>query len=151
MAKFADFLTEKDKQVVKVSLIKAGQVYRMRLTEEEGVKPKQKEDNGRNKFFIVLGQDSEGNVGFVLINTSIQNLPLPIQDLHYPISASKYKFLKHDSFVDCHELKEIKYAKFRIENMVGEMNADDLELIMNTLVNDSPVVTPKQLKRFGLC
>ncbi|MDR0995536.1 MAG: hypothetical protein LBL81_04515 [Tannerella sp.] len=145
-------LSEEAKKALEVSSsIKAGQVYRMRLTEEEGVKPKHKENDGRDKFFIVLGRDKAGTIGFVLINSSInKNLPQQIRDLHSPILASKYRFLKYDSFVDCHELKEIKEAKIRPENIVGELETEDLDIIKKTLVEDSPVVTTKQLKRFGL-
>lgn len=81
-----------------------GDVYRMKLTPEEGIIPKHKDENDRNKYFIVIGKDDEGNtIGFVLINSHInQGIPQIIKNLHYPLKKEKYAFLNNkDRFVDC--------------------------------------------------
>lgn len=137
------------------STLNKGQVYRMKLTEEEGVRPKSENDNSRKKYFIILGQDIEGNtIGFVLINSSINiNLSQSIKDLHYPLRVAKYKFLSNDSFVNCSDLKEINKTKF--DSMFtndcykGDIEAHELEYIIST-VKSSPNITPKVIKRFGL-
>lgn len=52
--------------------VEEGEVYRLRLSSSEGVVAKNKGDDGRKKYFIVIGKDQEGNaIGFVLINSEI--------------------------------------------------------------------------------
>ena len=52
--------------------VEEGEVYRLCLTKEEGIIPKNKGDEGRKKFFVVVGKEQEGNaIGFVLINSEI--------------------------------------------------------------------------------
>ena len=52
--------------------VEEGEVYRLCLTKGEGIIPKNKGDEGRKKFFVVVGKDQEGNaIGFVLINSEI--------------------------------------------------------------------------------
>ena len=96
------------------SQIKRGNVFRMHLDKDEGVKGKNAGDNGRNKYFVVLGITDDGNIiGFVLINSHVnKNLPAELKDLHYPISASSYPFLSNNSFIDCSSIKEIERMKF---------------------------------------
>ena len=63
----------------------------MHLGDEENVKGKNSGDDGRNKYFIVIGHDSEGNaIGFVLIDTQINpHLPEKRKNMHYPLSLLK--------------------------------------------------------------
>lgn len=131
-------------------------VYRMKLTPNEGVKPKEKEDEGRNKFFVVLGEDIDGNIiGFVLINSHINPyLTDEVKDLHYPISKNEYPFLDGvNRFVDCNKIKRITRKRFdelfKRDSKKGEINEYDFNLIVETL-KSSPSVTPKELKRLGL-
>ena len=45
--------------------VEEGEVYRLRLSSAEGVVAKKKGDDGRKKYFIVVGKDQEGNaIGF---------------------------------------------------------------------------------------
>ena len=93
-------------------------------------------------------------IGFVVINSNINtNISKELQDLHYPINVSDYPFLKKNSFVCCAELKEITADNFidryEGERRCGKLTNEDLELIIGAL-KSSPLVTPKQLKRFGL-
>ena len=55
----------------------------------KGVKGKNVGDVGRNKYFVVLGHDTEGNaIGFVLIDSHINPyLPNKRKDAHYKIFA----------------------------------------------------------------
>ena len=90
--------------------VEEGDVYRLCLTKEEGIIPKNKGDEGRKKFFVVVGKDQEGNaIGFVLINSEInKHLPECRRKLHYLLKASEYEFLDNqDRFVDCSDLKKI--------------------------------------------
>jgi len=46
--------------------------FHQALIKEEGIIPKNKGDEGRKKFFVVVGKDQEGNaIGFVLVNSEI--------------------------------------------------------------------------------
>lgn len=61
MGTLADILSEKNRKGLILSSVSEGDVFRMHLGEDENVKGKEKSDDGRNKYFILLGQDSEGN------------------------------------------------------------------------------------------
>lgn len=153
MAKLAELLTGSSKQNL-LSTIDRGDVIRMKLTPEEGITPKNEGDDSRNKYFIVLGKTSDGKlIGFVVINSQInQNLSLPLQRQHRPISASKYSFLQQDRFVDCSKLKSISLDNFVDRyncQSFGKIDEDDLRLITDA-VKSSPVETPSKLRRFGL-
>ena len=127
----------------------------MKLTPQEGVTPKHKEDTDRDKYFIVIGKTNDGSlIGFVLINTSINSgLKQELQDLHYPISVSEYPFLGKNRFICCSELKEITEKNFieryDTNGRFGTLKKDDMKFVIGAL-KTSPLVTPKQLKKFGL-
>ena len=61
----------------------------MHLGKEENIKGKKPGDDGRNKYFVVLGHDLDGNaIGVVIIDTEINpNLPPRRQQMHYQLSA----------------------------------------------------------------
>lgn len=155
MATIADLLTNTQKSDIIERSLNIGDVYRMKLTEEEGITPKAPEDSSRNKYFIIVGKDNVGNaIGFVVINSDINTkLPSTIKDLQYPISVSKYTFLKKNSFVNCGDLKVIKKEKFSslfdYSKKQGMIQADDMEYIIGAL-QTSTIIEPKLLKRFGL-
>lgn len=155
MATIGDLLTNAQKGDIIEKSLEIGDVYRMKLTKEEGVISKDPEDDSRNKYFIIIGKDIEGNaIGFVLINSNINpDLSPIIKDLHYPIKSTKYSFLKKNSFVNCAELKTIEKVKFSSlfddSKGKGKIDQDDIECIIGAL-QSSILIKPKQLKRFGL-
>lgn len=130
--------------------IKIGQVFRVEMTRENGIIPKQG-DTSRNKFFVVLGFDSEGNIyGGVIFNSAInQHLTVGLRDLQMPVSCDKYPFLRKDSFIDCSKLKETRIEQIAKSKCIGNIDRDDLELIIGTVIN-SPIETRANLLRFGL-
>ena len=127
----------------------------MPLTPKEGITPKNPGDQSRNKFFIVIGKDSNNNIyGIVVINFGINpNLTQYVKDIHYPISDTKYKFLDHNSFVNCSKIKQVTSRRFgemfNKGSFKGVMLDDDLELIKDTL-RDAETIPLKTLKAFGL-
>lgn len=155
MPSISNLLSPANLNNIMSSQIKRGSVFRMHLGKDEGVTDKRPGDNGRNKYFVVLGIKDDGSViGFVLINSHVNaNLSDELKDLHYPINASSYPFLKHNSFIDCSRIKEIEKSKFSslfsIDSKKGEIKEEDLEMIIGA-VKSSPSVTPKQLKKFGM-
>jgi len=153
MSTLEDLLSDKSKQLL-LSVVEKGDVIRMELTPEEGVIPKNEGDESRNKYFVVLAKTEDGKlIGFVLINSKINsNLSLPLQELHYPLSASKYPFLQKNRFVDCAELKEISIDVFSKRykcTSFGKIDEEDLDLIIEAVIS-SPRETIKHLKKFGL-
>lgn len=104
MVNFGDLLGKQALELAQKS-IEVGNVYRIKLDRTSGIVPKAG-DETRNKFFIILGFDFEGNIyGGVIINSAINtNIPPILQTLHIPIKVAKYSFLEHDSFVDCSSL-----------------------------------------------
>jgi len=131
--------------------IEVGSVYLISLDQQNGITPKNS-DLTRDKFFIVLGFDQEGNViGGLVINSNINyNLPSSVTDYQLPIKVEQCPFLKHNSFVNCSKIIVANKTKFTKKTYRGEITDPELlNLIINT-VKDSPTVNTKQLKIFGL-
>lgn len=127
-----------------------GDVFVVNMDQSNGIIPKGM-DSSRNKFFVVLGFDDDGNIyGGVIVNSRINpNLPQRIADFHMPIKCKKYSFLKYDSFVDCLMLKTASLEKLAKSKLVGKIEEEDIDLIIGTVVN-SPKEKRIRLKRFGL-
>lgn len=156
MASLKESLSQSSLQNLIDASIQEGAVYRMRLGKDEGVKGKEATDDSRNKYFIVIGEDTEGNaIGFVLIDTEInKNIPQRRKDAHYLILAKDYEFLEgKDRYVDCSNLKIISHEKFSSlfnkQTIKGTMKEKDINMIKKylRLYKNIPVAL---LKRFGL-
>ena len=137
------------------SAVLEGAVYRMNLGVEGKIIPKAG-DISRNKFFVVVGSDNEGNAfGFFVIDTKInENIPKVRQERHYKLESSKYSFLEGvDRYVDCSDFKKIdklKFSdKFDASKHKGIIDADDLNKIKK-LATTYRNANKKLLKRFGL-
>ena len=150
MIKLADFLSKSELDNIAKQAIRIGDVYRIEMNRANGITPKPGDDS-RNKFFVVLGFDAEGNAyGGVIINSVInKNVPQSIQDWHMPIKCSKYHFLSHNSFVDCSKLKSVSLEKFEKWEFKGRMDDEDVLLIIAT-VKGSPYENTKHLAMYGL-
>ncbi len=150
MTKLSDLLDEDSINDIAKNTVHIGDVYRIKMDKTNGITPK-KGDDSRNKFFIVLGFDSYGNVyGGVIINSNInQRVPQSIKDWQMPIKCSDYPFLEHDSFVDCSRLKCANSNKFNTWKYLGFMKQEDVELIIGT-IKESPNETTGHLAIFGL-
>lgn len=152
MATLNDLLSSDSKQNL-MSTIKRGDIVRMKLTEKEGIRPKNEGDDARNKYFIVLGKTTDGKIiGFVVINTNINKTLSPIlAQLHYPLLPNKYPFLEKRRYVYCGEFKQISLSDFsnRRCEIFGTIEEEDLLLITKALIS-SPIEDKKRLKRFGL-
>ena len=151
-----DLLPQETVERMLLSRVSVGEVFRMHLGKEENIKGKNPGDDGRNKYFVVLGHDLDGNaIGVVIIDTEINpNLPPRRQQMHYQLSAKKYAFLKEkDRFVDCSDLKTITGKRFKElfgnGKAKGTIMQDDLELIKGAVISYEDA-SPKALKRFGL-
>lgn len=150
MIKISDALNEDELSRLASRTVKVGDVYEITMTEANGIKPKAG-DLSRDKYFVVLGFDSEGIAyGGVIINSQInKNLPGYIKMYHMPIKQSKYPFLRYDSFVDCVRLKTAYPNKFNEWNYLGEIDEYDVELIIGT-IKESPRESEEHLAQYGL-
>lgn len=131
--------------------INIGDVHLLNLDQNNGITPKSG-DTTRNKFFIVLGFDNEGNViGGLVINSKINyKLPPSVTDYQLPVSVEQFPFLKHNSFINCSKIIVAKRSKFNKTTYRGEISDTEMmELIINT-VKESPTVNKMQLKEFGI-
>lgn len=148
--KISDALNEDGISRLASHTVKVGNVYKMTMTEANGIKPKAG-DSSRDKYFIVLGFDSNGVAfGGVIINSQInQNLPAHIKMYHMPIKQAKYPFLRYDSFVDCLRLKIAYPKKFNEWNFLGKIDEYDTELILGA-VKESPAESKEHLAQFGI-
>lgn len=155
MGTLGDLLGDAQKGKIVGEHLNVGDVYRMPLTEEEGITPKNSGDDSRNKYFVIIGKDDVGNyIGFVVINSAINpKLPAHIKEYHYPIKSQKHPFLRKDSFVNCSAIMKIDKAKFSTlfttNSHQGSIDPNDLECIIGAIrTNDN--IPPKLLKQFGL-
>lgn len=131
--------------------IKKGDVHMLVLDKNNGITPKDGKET-RNKFFVVLGFDKDGNViGGLVINSNINyKLPSIITDYQLPISVKQCPFLEHNSFVNCSRLITANRDKFGINTYRGEITDSELmEQIVNT-VRESPTANKKMLRDFGI-
>ena len=130
--------------------VRLGDVYKIELSRADGIIPKNGYDI-RDKFFVVLGFDEQGNVyGGIVFNSKInQNLPTSIKDYHMPISAKDYPFLSHDSFLNCTKIFSVTSTHLWKGEKLGTINTDDFDLIRSTVCS-YPNAVPLDLKRFGL-
>lgn len=150
MTKLFDLLNNDSIKSITQKSIEIGNVYRIQMDKSNGITPKPG-DTSRNKFFVVLGFDEEGNIyGGVIINSNInQRVPDSVKDWQMPIKQSKYKFLDYDSFVDCSKLKCTSIDKFGKWQFLDTILQEDIELIIGT-IKESPNETPEHLALFGL-
>ena len=150
MTTLFEMLNNDSIKAIAKNTVKVGDVYRIKMDERNGIKLKAG-DKSRNKYFIVLGFDSEGNAyGGVIINSEINpNIPQSMKNCHLHIECSKYSFLDHDSYVDCSKLKIANIEKFGKWQYLGFFSLEDVQLITTT-IQGSPNETKEHLAMFGL-
>lgn len=150
MTNFGDLLGDMADKLTQNS-INIGDVHLLNLDQNNGITPKSG-DTTRNKFFIVLGFDNEGNViGGLVINSKINyKLPPSVTDYQLPVSVEQFPFLEHNSFINCSKIIVAKRSKFNKTTYRGEISDTEMmKLIINT-VKESPTVNKMQLKEFGI-
>lgn len=150
MTKIGDLLGDFADKIAQDN-VKIGDVHLLILDKNNGITPKDGKKN-RNKFFVVLGFDKDGNIiGGVVINSSINHkLPSTITDYQLPISAKQCPFLDHNSFINCSRLITANKNKFGRNTYRGEITDDKLMEQIITTVKESPTTNKKILKDFGI-
>lgn len=149
MMKISEALNQEELSRLARNTISIGDVYEITMTEANGITPKAG-DSSRDKYFIVLGFDSNGMVyGGVIINSRINSHLPPHLKMFQPIRQSKYPFLRYDSFVDCVRLKIASPYNFQNWRHLGKIDEYDISLIIGT-IKESPVENAAKLASFGL-
>lgn len=136
------------------TVVKPGEVYRMKFTADEGIVPKNEGDTSRNKYFIVIGISRKGDIiGCVLINTQVnQHLPPRVRNSHYRLLAADYPFLVQDRFAFCADLKQIASRVFfeRFQggavDLIRREHLDAMKGIMAASAN----IDAHTLREFGI-
>jgi hypothetical protein len=142
-AKLLNLLSESEIEKLKGNAIEAGSVYLVRLTEKHAINTQGKEY--RDKFVVVIGSDSETCYGILLINTKL-GFPETEQ---YELKCASYKYLDHNSFVNCSTIKHIDRRTIVSGKNKGKLFEDDFRLIVDCARN-SRLITNKDKCRYGL-
>lgn len=135
---------------MKPSEIKIGDVFRITMNRANGITPKPG-DNSRDKFFVVLGFDGNGNVyGGVIFNSYVNiNLPPFVQAMQHLVKGDDYEFLSHDSYIDCSSIKTVKKSKLLKSNSLGILDTGDVSKVCEKIKSNSRI-SKVELRRFGL-
>jgi hypothetical protein len=108
----------------------------------------------QSKFFIIIGNDAEGNaMGVIFVNTE----PHPrvsyeaefINTQYYILKRVYPDFLEYDSYVDCSQIRRLDNLRMQKCQFVGALIETDLEIIMDILIN-SETIPLKQKKKYGI-
>ena len=135
---------------MKPSEVKIGDVFFVTMNKANGVVPKTG-DTSRDKFFVVLGFDNDGNVyGGVIFNSFINmNLPPNVRAMQHLIKGESYDFLSYDSYIDCSSIKIVKKNKLLKSTSLGTLEEKDITLVCDKIKSNSRI-NKAELKRFGL-
>lgn len=110
----------------------------------------------KDKFFVVVGEDSTHLVGYFFVNSNINNFVARnsrMMAMQLPIKPSDYPFLTHLSFVAGHQLavlsknellEEISNGKAQYK---GRMNDDDMRMLLSAALQ-SPLFSEKEKNYF---
>ena len=131
-------------------MLSAGAVHYVAMDEANGIIPK-KGDKYRNKYFVILGVDSNGNAFGGVIFNSDSNSRVPLQHwlYHFPISGHSYSFLKHNSFIDCSTLMTVQVSALSKTTFRGRLSVEHLDSVL-TSVRECGTIPDFKLKRYGI-
>ncbi|GEM_PF-1366842 len=130
-------------------IVHVGSVFLARLTEDDGITPKDGEPD-RKKYIVIVGFDRNGGaVGVVLVGSHInfnisQNRHGDGSKFYYPLSSSSYPdIFNHNSFVNCNRIVPLSQSRIVEEcQYIGCIEQDDLIYILRTCL-ESTVLEPK--------
>ena len=131
-------------------MLSAGAVHYVAMDEANGITLK-KGAKYRNKYFVILGVDSNGNAFGGVIFNSDSNRRVPLQHwlYHFPISGHSYSFLKHNSFIDCSTLMTVQVSALSKTTFRGRLSVEHLDSVL-TSVRECGTIPAFKLKRYGI-
>lgn len=132
------------------NMLSAGAVHYVAMDKANGIIPK-KGDNYRNKYFVILGVDGNGNAfGGVIFNSKVNpKAPLQHQLYHFPIKEHSYSFLSRDSFIDCSTLMTVQVSALSTTTFCGTLSEEHLDSVL-TSVRECRTIPAFKLKRYGI-
>ena len=122
-------------------MITIGDVYRIRMDQSDGIKPKGN-DLFRYKYIIIIGYDGRNYYGAVTTNTKDHHL-VPFE-FQYPLKLQEY-----NCFANCYQLYQVSSTRLTSDCCKGKITDDDLELIIGCVKN-SPIIHKNLLKRYDI-
>jgi hypothetical protein len=128
---------------IESNTVEPGCVYHVRLTQKHSINTQDKEY--RNKFVVIIGCDNNAFYGVLLVNTK----PGFPEEEQYELKCASYKYLNHNSFVNCSAIKHIDRETIISGTNKGQLHSDDFQLIIDCATN-SKVIPNKHKKRYGL-
>ena len=115
--------------------------------------------NPKPKFSVIVGISEDAFfLGTVFVNTdiNIRHINSPeLEKLHYKLSQKRYRnFLKHDSYVDCSDVKHRMQVSFLNDvnysgEIVGSLAIDDLKNVLG-LIESSDTIAPYYLHLYNI-
>jgi len=121
--------------------MKQGEVYRIKMYLEDGIKPKNT-DSYRYKYIIIVGDDGKNLYAAVATNTKDHHL-IPVE-FQYPLKISGY-----NCFVNCYKVYQVSYQRLNSVDFKGEISCEELYYIKECISN-SPKISLELLKKFGI-
>lgn len=128
---------------IKEGMIEAGCIYHVRLTRKHSINTQKKEY--RDKFVVIIGSDSNSYYGILLVNTKL-GFPETEQ---YELKCTSYRYLSHNSFVNCSAIKHIDKKTIISGDNKGKLLGEDFRLIIDCVKN-SKLINNKDKIRYGL-
>ena len=122
-------------------MIQSGNVYRVKMYQNDGITPKG-DDTYRYKYIVIIGYDGNSIYGTVATNT--RDHPLVPIEFQYPLCHQGYK-----CFVNCYKLHQVSSARLTDDCYKGKISDNDLDLIIEC-IKTSPLLNDKVLKKFGI-
>lgn len=127
--------------------VQIGDVYYVELSKEEGIHPKDGYST-RNKYYVVLGIDDDCIYGGIVFNSEInRNLTHQIEEYQIIISADKYPFIKHKSYLDCTKIFPAPPERLMYSEKVGSIDTIDL-CYAKEKINRAPSISAAIRKKY---
>lgn len=77
-------------------------------------------------------------------------MPTSVTDYQLHVTVEQLSFLEHNSFINCSRIIVAKRSKFNKNTYRGAISdAEMMKQIINT-VKESPTISKKQLREFGI-
>ena len=130
--------------------LEVGQVLRMEMDENDGVRPKPGKQS-KLKRFVIVGQFGDSFVAALLVNSEINTQKfMEIGPYQHKIYCADYDFLDHDSYIDGFLLREFSCERVLANaDYLGRIKDEDLNSSVSCAVL-SPKTKPYLFKKYRL-
>ena len=138
-------------KALKEASIQVGSVYKMTFYPHDGITPKGEHATNRDKYFVVVGIDSEGNyIGVSIINTNVNiNFARSIAPYQHCIYPNKYDFLRGQyRFIDCYKLRELEKERIVSDaEYIACLDSEDINRVRQ-LLKTSPTIDKYTIEQY---